>query len=27
MYSKRQIQIAEEHGVVLTAIPVRDLMP
>ena len=27
MYSKRQIEIAEEHGVVLKAIPVRDLMP
>jgi hypothetical protein len=27
MYSNRQIEIAEEHGVVLRAIPVRDLLP
>jgi hypothetical protein len=27
VYSKRQIEIAEEHGVVLKTIPVLDLMP
>lgn len=27
MYSKRQIEIAEEHGVVLRAIPVSDVLP